>query len=306
MRWIVTRSTVATRRPSYDKPGQRLHLAATITPELLSDAHRCVAPEAYCLLIMNEDDRTDDPETDRATLPSDVQARWDTLADAVRQMASATGDAEGFQAAFNAMTHVGRGIDHQQILNAMHVPKDAGEHTEALREMLVRIPDGWGRWISCDRGWYPLLVELDEQLRKLLPNYELHQVKEKYGGLRYYFEPGEEIRDPNDPEPSIPGPGCSDAESAQWERAHDAWWARLDAYKETPEGQKRIAGLERRMELAEKLVDTAEGRAGITCELCGAAGRLHRTPARAPWYKTLCPDCAERAGYVPSRESDSQ
>jgi hypothetical protein len=255
---------------------------------------------------MNEHDRTDDPETDQAALPSDVQARWDALADAARQMASATGDAEGFQAAFNAMTHVGRGIDHQQILNAMHVPPDAGEHAEALRGMLARIPDGWGRWVRCDRGWYPLLVEIDEQLRTLLPNYELNQVKEKYGGLRYYWEPGEEIQDPNDPEPPIPGRGRSDAELAHWEHAHEDWCKRLETYKETPEGQKRTAGLERRMELAEKLVDTAEGRAGVTCELCGAAGRLHRTPARAPWYKTLCPGCAEREGYVPSRESDPQ
>jgi hypothetical protein len=68
-----------------------------------------------------------------------------------------------------------------------------------MRGMLVRIPDDWGRWISCSRGWYPLLVELDEQLRELLPNYELHQVKEKYGGLRYYWESGEEIHDPRRP-----------------------------------------------------------------------------------------------------------
>ena len=127
---------------------------------------------------MNESDPVDDAATGPATLPRDVQARWDTLADTVRQLASATNDAEGFQAAWNAMRQVGRGIDHQQILNAMHVPKDAGEHTEDLRGMLARIPDGWGRWISCGRGWYPLLVELDEQLRALLPNYELDQVKD--------------------------------------------------------------------------------------------------------------------------------
>ncbi len=255
---------------------------------------------------MSEDDRIDNAATGPATLPRDVQARWETLADTVRQMASATDDAEGFQAAFNAMRQVGRGIDHQQILNAIHVPKGAGEHTEALRGMLVRIPDGWGRWISCDRGWYQLLVELDEQLRTLLPNYELDQVKEKYGGLRYYFEPGEEIRDPNDPEPPIPRRGRSDAELAQWEQAHEAWCERLDAYRQTSEGQQRVADLERRVELAEQLVDTAEGRAGVTCELCGAAGRLHRIPARAPWYKTLCPDCAEREGYVLGEASDPQ
>jgi RNA polymerase-binding transcription factor DksA len=163
-------------------------------------------------------------------------------------------------------------IDDQQILNALHVPEDAGEHAEALHGMLVRIPDGWGRWISCSRGWYPLLVELDEQLRALLPNYVIHQVKEKFGGLRYYWDPGEEVRDPSDPGgEAIVG------------------------------GEAAIAERERRIELAHKLVASAERRAGATCELCGAAGQLHRT--RAGKYKTLCADCAEREGYVPAKKS---
>ncbi|MGP8241981.1 MAG: hypothetical protein ACLQQB_09505 [Solirubrobacteraceae bacterium] len=199
-----------------------------------------------------------------------------------------------------------RGIDHQQILNAMHVPKDAGEHAEALREMLVRIPDGWGRWIRCDRGWYPILVELDEQLRTLLPTYVIHQMKEKFGGLRYYWESGEDVHDPADPEPSTPGRADNEAEWERWRQQHDAWYERLDAYRQTPEGQRRIADLERRVELAEQLVNAAERRAYVTCELCGEAGLLHRTPARYPWYKTLCPACAERVGYVPSGQSDAQ
>jgi hypothetical protein len=201
---------------------------------------------------MNEGNPVDDAATGPATLPRDMQARWDTLTDTVRQVASATDDVEGFQAAYNEMRQLGHGIDVQQILNALHVPEDAGEHAEALRGMLVRIPDGWGRWISCSRGWYPLLVELDEQLRALLPNYVIHQVKEKYGGLRYYWEPGGEVGD--DPE--------------------------------------------QRVELAKKLVASAEKRAGVTCELCGEVSRLHRTPAPWPWYKTLCPGCAAREGYV--------
>lgn len=69
----------------------------------------------------------------------------------------------------------------QEILNAVHVPDDAGERAEALGRMLARIPDGWGRWISCSRGWYSIVVDLDEQLRALFPAYELQQVKEKYG-----------------------------------------------------------------------------------------------------------------------------
>jgi hypothetical protein len=255
---------------------------------------------------MGKDNRADNAATGPATLPRDVQARWDTLADTVRQLASATDDAEGFQGAWNAMRLVGRNIDHQQILNAMHVPEDAGEHEDALIGMLARIPDGWGRWIRCDRGWYPLLVELDEQLGALLPNYELNQVKEKFGGLRYYWEPGEEIQDPNDPEPPLPGRGRSDAESAHWEHAHEDWCERLETYQQTPEGQQRIADLERRVELAEQLVQTAEARAAVTCELCGAAGRPHHKSAPWPWYKTLCAACAEQAGYVRDAASDSR
>jgi len=238
--------------------------------------------------------------TGEVAMPSDAQARWDAYADAVRQLASSTNDAEGFRAAWGAMSQAAHGLDHQQILNAIHVPKDAGEHAQALRGMLVRIPDGWGRWISCDRGWYPLLVELDGQLRTLLPDYVIHQVKEKYGGLRYYWESGEEVHDPNDPEPPTPGRDGNEAERDRWGQEHEAWHERLDAYRQTPEGQERIADLERRVELAEELADAAEGRAAVTCELCGAPGRLHHTPAPFPWYKTLCPACAEPEGYVSS------
>ncbi len=178
-----------------------------------------------------------------------------------------------------------------------------GEHADALSGMLARIPNGWGRWISCDRGWYPLLVELDEQLRTLLPDYVIHQVKEKYGGLRYYWEPGEEVHDLDDLEPATPGRDGSEAEWERWAQAHEAWCERLDAYRQTPEGQKRVGDLRRRVELAERLVRTAEARAGVTCELCGTAGLLHSTPAHVPWYKTLCPACAEREGYVSTPEA---
>lgn len=74
----------------------------------------------------------------------------------------------------------------QNALDAMHVPQDAGEYEEDLVKILKRIPDGWGRWISCDKGWYPLITELDKALVELDPNYTIHQVKEKFGGLRYY------------------------------------------------------------------------------------------------------------------------
>jgi hypothetical protein len=242
---------------------------------------------------------TDSPEP--TTLRGDPQARWDELADTARQMATAAvGDDDGFRAAWDAMTQASRGLDRNQALNSIHVPTDAGEHAEALAAMLRRIPDGWGRWISCDCGWYSLIVELDEQLRALLPNYVIHQVKEKYGGLRYYWEAGEHVDDPHDGEPPTPGRDGSEEAWVQWGRDYAAWSDRLDLYMQTPEGKRRTAALERRVALAEELVDAAEKRAGVTCELCGEPGSLHGTPSRSPWYKTLCGSCASQTSYMPT------
>ena len=35
-------------------------------------------------------------------------------------------------------------------------------------------------------GWHPLIKELEEKLNAIDPDFELLQVKEKFGGLRYY------------------------------------------------------------------------------------------------------------------------
>lgn len=184
-------------------------------------------------------------------------------------------------------------------LSELRVPDDAGDLRGALKRLLGRIPDGWGRWISCDSGWYPLLVELDGQMSALLPSYVIHQVKEKYGGLRYYWEPGEEVDDPGDSEPPMPAKDAGEAEWEGWRTQHEAWCERRDAYLETQEGARRIADLRRRIDLANELVDAAERRAAATCERCGTVGSLHHTPGVAPWCKTLCSGCADREGYLP-------
>jgi len=37
-------------------------------------------------------------------------------------------------------------------------------------------------------GWHPLVRDLETELNKLDPDFELQQVKEKFGGLRYYAQ----------------------------------------------------------------------------------------------------------------------
>lgn len=98
-----------------------------------------------------------------------------------------SGDSDERTAAFGQLMQTLSNMDPETTRDKLHVPDDAGPHRDALVRILRRIPPNWGRWISCDAGWYPIIVQLDQQLAELDPNYELHQCKEKFAGLRYYF-----------------------------------------------------------------------------------------------------------------------
>jgi hypothetical protein len=117
------------------------------------------------------------------------KARYRAARSASAEVRSAldSGDSDETAAALGQFMQALSGLDPESTRDKLHVPEDAGQHRDALVTMLLRIPDNWGRWISCDAGWYPIIVELDRQLAAIDPNYELRQVKEKFGGLRYYF-----------------------------------------------------------------------------------------------------------------------
>ena len=69
----------------------------------------------------------------------------------------------------------------------IHLPEDAGDYSLDLLDIMNRIPIGWGRWISCDKGWYKLLADTNRKMKLMCPTYEIHQVKEKFGTLRFYW-----------------------------------------------------------------------------------------------------------------------
>lgn len=117
------------------------------------------------------------PGEDAEPLPADARMRWDAFKSAVGELAAATDDAAGLEAAVRAVQQIMRGLDAEQYADALDVPEDAGEFADGLRGILMRVPDGWGRWVSCERGRYPLLTELDGELALLLPRYRIHQVE---------------------------------------------------------------------------------------------------------------------------------
>lgn len=120
-------------------------------------------------------------ETDKARSAA-ARAAADELSSALRNE-----DPEETAAAAGQFLQAINALAPDKILDKLHVPDDAGEYRDALIAILLRIPERWGRWISCGPGWYPLITDLDQRLAAIDPNYEIHQVKEKFGGLRYYF-----------------------------------------------------------------------------------------------------------------------
>lgn len=51
-----------------------------------------------------------------------------------------------------------------------------------------KIPEHWGKWVSVPDEWLPIVVELDERISSIRPDYEIWQVKEKFWRFRFYYD----------------------------------------------------------------------------------------------------------------------
>jgi hypothetical protein len=122
------------------------------------------------------------------------KVRWQATVSDITEMSAnlhdGTATQDDIQRALNPMPSLD--IDLDTLISAVHIPADAGPSAPALERILHRIPDGWGRWIGHDAGWYPIAVACDERLSAIDPDYVVHQIKEKFGTLRYYCAPSGE------------------------------------------------------------------------------------------------------------------
>jgi hypothetical protein len=129
---------------------------------------------------MSQDNIPELTDTEKARLA----ARNSAIASFAEGMVEGTLTEDGLAAIQSQLRQIE--LDSDRVLNSLHIPEDAGKYRDALVSIMVRIPDRWGRWISCRKGWYPLIIELDARLVELDSEYEVHQVKEKFGTLEYY------------------------------------------------------------------------------------------------------------------------
>jgi hypothetical protein len=60
-----------------------------------------------------------------------------------------------------------------------------------LYKVIERIDEKYGKYVSIGSGWEKIVVDCNEELSKIDPNYKILQVKEKFGDLRFYFEPSD-------------------------------------------------------------------------------------------------------------------
>ncbi|MGI8677454.1 MAG: hypothetical protein ACR2LX_01955 [Jatrophihabitans sp.] len=65
-----------------------------------------------------------------------------------------------------------------------------------LHAVLARFAPGWGADVDCAQGWWPIIADLDHQIAAIAPDYKVHQIKEKFGGLRFYYGLDEVGSDP--------------------------------------------------------------------------------------------------------------
>lgn len=64
--------------------------------------------------------------------------------------------------------------------------------TDFPEQIQKRLDAGRGCGSGIGLGWMNVIVELDAKIAELVPDYNISQIKEKFGGLRFYIGPLEE------------------------------------------------------------------------------------------------------------------
>lgn len=235
------------------------------------------------------------------------------MAGAVTQIVTAVADDDAMGAALAQLSQVSGNLDIQAMLNAVHVPEDAGKHADMLRRLLLRIPDGWGRWIGCGPGWYDLLAEAERELTVLCPTFTVEQIKEKFGTLRLYvaFDHDDDLpadlraAEPHCPtqadlarELGVKDPGWMAGDTqlaAVWRDSYERiflpvkkqWGDRVEAFRDSDAGRAASSDQERRAAAFHALVEQCERRSGTICDHCGAPGEVGGNG----WLSTRCAAC---------------
>jgi hypothetical protein len=57
-----------------------------------------------------------------------------------------------------------------------------------IENLKNKFVDDWLKTIDVDEGWYQIVIDCDKDLLQIDPDYQIYQIKEKFGKLRYYYK----------------------------------------------------------------------------------------------------------------------
>lgn len=90
-------------------------------------------------------------------------------------------------------------MEHKEYLDAVLRGSDATiieavrfNYYDDLLDILNRFEKSYPASFDCGIGWFPLIAQMNRKLKYIDSNYTVAQIKEKFGGLRYYYTPSEE------------------------------------------------------------------------------------------------------------------
>jgi hypothetical protein len=63
-----------------------------------------------------------------------------------------------------------------------------------LQHILDRFHPGYGKRVDCGEGWYQLIFDCDAELAAIDPDYQVLQIKQKFGSLRFYCASNDESK----------------------------------------------------------------------------------------------------------------
>lgn len=147
--------------------------------------------------------------------------------------------------------------------------------TDWKERFTSKIGEGWFKSVSCGDGWKDLLLKLADDLDGLQIPYEIQQIKEKFGTLRFYA-------------------------SCQLSSAIvSQWYQRIAKPNYEPNSCERLViskakdGEDVGRALSDvfcEFIEIAESESHKICERCGASGKIRD----GGWIKTFCDACNKK------------
>lgn len=80
---------------------------------------------------------------------------------------------------------------HDQFYNPAHDFDVNDFWDDGMDSIIKRIGHGYSRDIAVGPGWSRIIKDCNRDLAEIDPDYAVYQIKEKFGGLRYYYSPSE-------------------------------------------------------------------------------------------------------------------